>query len=160
MAERTERDLEEAAGRVDAARGYLHIDDKRAELSRLDEESAKPGFWDDAAHAQSVSKQASVLRDTIAEYEEAAALLDDARAALDLAAEDEAFAAENAAWAGVIPTGGRTNSTGLSGRGTPAGKSSSAAARRKNSSREFMGVIKRTTQSGPTYSGSMESSRR
>ena len=94
MAERTERDLEEAAGRVDAARGYLHIDDKRAELSRLDEESAKPGFWDDAAHAQSVSKQASVLRDTIAEYEEAAALLDDARAALDLAAEDEAFAAE------------------------------------------------------------------
>ena len=31
MAERTERDLEEAAGRVDAARGYLHIDDKRAE---------------------------------------------------------------------------------------------------------------------------------
>lgn len=80
MAERTERDLEEAAGRVDAARGYLHIDDKRAELSRLDEESAKPGFWDDAAHAQSVSKQASVLRDTIAEYEEAAALLDDARA--------------------------------------------------------------------------------
>ena len=35
-----------------------------------------------------------MLRDTIAEYEEAAALLDDARAALDLAAEDEAFAAE------------------------------------------------------------------
>ncbi|OUO90478.1 peptide chain release factor 2 [Gordonibacter sp. An230] len=94
MAERTERDMEEVADRVEAARGYLRIDDKRSELSRLDEESAKPGFWDDAVHAQSVSKQASVLRDTIAEYDEAAALLADARAALDLAVEDEAFAAE------------------------------------------------------------------
>ena len=88
------KDIEQAAQRVSDARGYLHIDDKRAELARLDEESAAPGFWDDAAHAQSVSKQASNLRDTIREYEEAAALLEDARAALELADEDEAFAAE------------------------------------------------------------------
>ncbi len=88
------KDIEQAAQRVSDARGYLHIDDKRAELARLDEESAAPGFWDDAAHAQSVSKQASNLRDTIHEYEEAAALLEDARAALELADEDGAFAAE------------------------------------------------------------------
>lgn len=88
------KDIEQATQRVSDARGYLHIDDKRAELARLDEESAAPGFWDDAAHAQSVSKQASNLRDTIREYEEAAALLEDARAALELADEDEAFAAE------------------------------------------------------------------
>ena len=88
------KDIEQAAQRVNDAHGYLHIDDKRAELARLDEESAAPGFWDDAAHAQSVSKQASNLRDTIREYEEAAALLEDARAALELADEDGAFAAE------------------------------------------------------------------
>ncbi len=88
------KDIEQATQRVSDARGYLHIDDKRAELARLDEESAAPGFWDDAAHAQSVSKQASNLRDTIREYEEAAALLEDARAALELADEDGAFAAE------------------------------------------------------------------
>ena len=88
------KDIEQAAQRVSDARGYLHIYDKRAELARLDEESAAPGFWDDAAHAQSVSKQASNLRDTIHEYEEAAALLEDARAALELADEDGAFAAE------------------------------------------------------------------
>ena len=88
------KDIEQAAQRVSDARGYLHIDDKRAELARLDEESAAPGFWDDAAHAQSVSKQASNLRDTIHEYEEAAALLEDARAALELTDEDGAFAAE------------------------------------------------------------------
>ena len=92
MAERN--DIEQAAQRVNDAHGYLHIDDKRAELARLDEESARPGFWDDAARAQGVSKQASNLRETIREYEDAAALLEDARAALELAGEDEAFAAE------------------------------------------------------------------
>ncbi|WP_281655227.1 peptide chain release factor 2 [Eggerthella sinensis] len=94
MADRDEKDLEQVAQRVQAAHGYLHIDERTAELAKLDEEIARPGFWDDAAHAQSVSKQASVLRDTIGEYNEAATLLDDARAAFDLAAEDELFAEE------------------------------------------------------------------
>jgi len=89
--------LEKVAQRVEAAHGYLHIDERAAELAKLDEEIAQPGFWDDASHAQSVSKQASVLRDTIAEYDEAAALLDDARAAFDLASEDELFAEEASA---------------------------------------------------------------
>lgn len=97
MADRDEKDLEKVAQRVEAAHGYLHIDECAAELAKLDEEIAQPGFWDDASHAQSVSKQASVLRDTIAEYDEAAALLDDARAAFDLASEDELFAEEASA---------------------------------------------------------------
>ena len=90
MADRDEKDLEKVAQRVEAAHGYLHIDERAEEI-------AQPGFWDDASHAQSVSKQASVLRDTIAEYDEAAALLDDARAAFDLASEDELFAEEASA---------------------------------------------------------------
>ena len=89
--------MEKVAQRVEAAHGYLHIDERAAELAKLDEEIAQPGFWDVASHAQSVSKQASVLRDTIAEYDEAAALLDDARAAFDLASEDELFAEEASA---------------------------------------------------------------
>lgn len=97
MADRDEKDLEKVAQRIEAAHGYLHIDERAAELAKLDEEIAQPGFWDDASHAQSVSKQASVLRDTIAEYDEAAALLDDARAAFDLASEDELFAEEASA---------------------------------------------------------------
>ena len=97
MADRDEKDLEKVAQRVEAAHGYLHIDERAAELAKLDEEIAQPGFWDDASHAQSVSKQASVLRDTIAEYDEAAALLDGARAAFDLASEDELFAEEASA---------------------------------------------------------------
>lgn len=94
MADSNERDIEQMAERVSDARGFLHIDDKTAELAKLDEEIAAPGFWDDASHAQAVSKQASNLRETIREYDEAAALLEDARAALELAGEDEAFAEE------------------------------------------------------------------
>ena len=97
MADRDEKDLEKVAQRVEAAHGYLHIDERAAELAKLDEEIAQPGFWDDASHAQSVSKQASVLRATTAEHDEAAALLDDARAAFDLASEDELFAEEASA---------------------------------------------------------------
>lgn len=88
------RDIEQAAQRVSDAHGYLHIDDKTAELAKLDEECARSDFWDNASHAQDVSKQASNLRETIREYNDAVSLLEDARAAFELACEDEAFAAE------------------------------------------------------------------
>lgn len=96
MAERNEKDLEQAAQRVKDAHAYLHIDDKVTELTKLEEEISSPGFWNDANHAQSVSKQASVLRDTIADYNQTCQLLDDVRAAFDLAAEDELFTEEAA----------------------------------------------------------------
>lgn len=94
MADVSEKNIEQMAERVSDARGFLHIEDKVVELAKLDEEVAAPGFWDDAAHAQGVSKAASNVRETIREYEDAAALLEDARAALELAGEDEAFAEE------------------------------------------------------------------
>ncbi len=94
MTDREDKNIDQIAERVADAHAYLHIDEKRVELDQLDAEVAAPGFWDDAAHASSVSKRASDLRDTIAEYEAAVSLLDDARAALELAEEDEAFASE------------------------------------------------------------------
>lgn len=94
MADKEIKELQEAARRVNDARAYLHIEEKEAELEELDDEIASPGFWDDAAHAQSVSKQASNLRDTIGEYDAAVALLEDVRTAFELAGEDEAFAEE------------------------------------------------------------------
>lgn len=96
MSDRELKDIEQVAQRVVDARGYLHVDEKTEELSALDKTIASPGFWDDAAHAQDVSKRASNLRDTIDEYCEAETLLEDARAALELAAEDPAFEDEAA----------------------------------------------------------------
>ncbi len=94
MAETKEKDLERLSQRVSDAYGYLHIDESRQTLALLDKEIAEPGFWDDPTHAQEVSKQASALRDTIAEYEQAVTLLEEARVAAEFADEDEAFGKE------------------------------------------------------------------
>ncbi len=88
------KELEQAAARVKDAYGFLHIQEKQAELETLNEEIAAPGFWDEANHAQSVSKQASNLRETIKEYEAAKTLLEDVYAAHELAEEDASFVEE------------------------------------------------------------------
>ncbi len=97
-----QKELEKAAGRVDDAFSFLHIEDKRAELARLDEQTAAPDFWNDPAAAQTVSKQAANVRATIEDFERAQGLLDDARTALELADDDEAFAEEAAAAASEL----------------------------------------------------------
>ena len=94
MAEKENLNIDDVAERLAAAHEYLHIEDSQAELVNLDHKAAQPGFWDDAAAAQEVSKKASNLRDTLNAYDVACGLLDDARAADELASEDEGFAAE------------------------------------------------------------------
>lgn len=94
MADKELKDIEQVAQRVSDAHGFLHIDDKTAQLTALDAQIAQAGFWDDAQRAQTVSKQASSLRDTIDAYNAAVSLLDDARAAHELAGEDPLFAEE------------------------------------------------------------------
>ncbi len=89
-----QKDIEKAAVRVEDAFSFLHIDEKRTELAALDEQTASPDFWNDPEAAQAVSKKAANLRATIEDYERACGLLDDAAAALELAGDDEAFAAE------------------------------------------------------------------
>ena len=89
-----EKDIAEAEKRVRDAHAFLHITEKTARLAELDKECAQPGFWDDTVHAQEISKQASNLRETIHDYESATSLLEDGKAAIELAGEDEAFVAE------------------------------------------------------------------
>ena len=89
-----QRALDRGAERTSDARSFLHIDEKTAELAELDRRIAAPDFWNDPATAQGVSKRASGLRQTLADYGRACSLLDDARTALELAGEDEAFGQE------------------------------------------------------------------
>ena len=88
------REDEVLADRLEQARAYLHIDDKRKELEKLDEESSEAGFWDDPTHAQEVSKRASSVRETLQDFAHACSLLEDARTAFDLAQEDPEFEQE------------------------------------------------------------------
>ena len=71
-------------------------------LFRSDAQAAAPDFWNDADTAQAVSKKAANLRATIEDYERAAALLEDAQTAMELAGDDAAFAEEAAAAAGEL----------------------------------------------------------
>ena len=94
MSEVDQKTIDQLGKRVEDARVFLHIAEKADELAQLDEETTHPGFWDDPAHAQVVSKRAGNLRETIREYNEAKSLFEDVQAAYELAAEDEAFALE------------------------------------------------------------------
>ena len=88
------KEHEAVALRLEQARAYLHIDEKAAQLAKLEKEMTSPSFWDDANHAQDVSKQVSVIRTTLDDYDEACGLLEEAQAAFDLAEEDPEFAEE------------------------------------------------------------------
>ena len=89
-----QKEIEKAQGRLSDAFSFLRIEEKRDELAALDEQTARPDFWNDAATAQAVSKKAAGLRATIEDYERACGLLDDAAAACELAGDDAAFAEE------------------------------------------------------------------
>ncbi|MCL2751054.1 MAG: peptide chain release factor 2, partial [Coriobacteriia bacterium] len=68
----------------------LQLETKRKELEKLDEATSQPGFWDDTNKAQDISRQAALLRNTLAQYEKAEALLADALAAQELEMSEEA----------------------------------------------------------------------
>ncbi len=97
-----QKELEAASSRVEDAFSFLRIEERRAELAELDAQAAAPDFWNDADTAQAVSKKAANLRATIEDYERAAALLEDAQTAIELAGDDAAFAEEAAAAAGEL----------------------------------------------------------
>jgi peptide chain release factor 2 len=80
--------LDHLATRLEEARGYLHLDDKRSQLQALEQQMSVAGFWDDQKAAQAVSKQAADLRGDIDDFEAAQALYDDAATANELAQAD------------------------------------------------------------------------
>lgn len=77
---------------------YLHVDDKRQEVSELQKRSAEAGFWDDTQAAQGVMTRIASLQDDIDNYESALGEVADLEVANELAIddEDEALAAEAA----------------------------------------------------------------
>jgi peptide chain release factor 2 len=98
MAEDISAILDELNARLEHAGDYLRINDKRSELASMEAQFAEPGFWDDQARAQKLSKLASDLRGEVSEYDSAVALYDDACAANELAMleDDDALAQEAA----------------------------------------------------------------
>lgn len=76
--------LEERLSEVES---YLHLDEARGRVAELEEQSAAPGFWDDADAARELMAELARCRGNVEAVEGARTRLADARAALDLAAE-------------------------------------------------------------------------
>ena len=96
MADDRSSELGKLGERISEVGSYLHIDAKRDKLRELEKKTSEPGFWDDSMTAQSVTKEASDLRDEIAGYDKAVADLEDAQVANELAmdGDDESLAQE------------------------------------------------------------------
>jgi peptide chain release factor 2 len=90
MVEDRSTDIAASAERLVRIGEYLHLDAKRTEADALEAKAGEPGFWDDQANAQAVSRKAAELRDEIATYESIVGSLEDAEAGNELAvAEDD-----------------------------------------------------------------------
>lgn len=69
--------------------GYFDVDDKEKSVKSLDEETARPGFWDDNESAQKVLQKRSGLLRTIEIWKNLENEKEDLGAMLELSAEEE-----------------------------------------------------------------------
>lgn len=83
----TADDLSALAARLDEVEGYLHLDEARSRVAELEQQSAQPGFWDDADRARTLMSELSGCKEHIASVVSARERLADASAALELADE-------------------------------------------------------------------------
>lgn len=89
MADTEAVSLQALAERLSEVEGYLHLIEKRQQISELEAESARPNFWDDAEAAQKIMTQLASLRDDVAGIDRAKEKLGDAEAAFELGTELE-----------------------------------------------------------------------
>ena len=75
-------------GRIEAMCRFLHIEDKRAHLVELQQQSSADDFWNDQQHAQAIMAKMGALRAEIKDYEQTCSMLEDAEIAQELALED------------------------------------------------------------------------
>ena len=62
----TSASLEALSARLDEVEGYLHIDERRAEVKQLEQQSAQAGFWDDAEAASAIMSRLTRAREDVA----------------------------------------------------------------------------------------------
>ncbi|MCB9555969.1 MAG: peptide chain release factor 2 [Deltaproteobacteria bacterium] len=96
-----EEKLQQQAERLEALRGHLDLDATRTRLGELEAQAASSDFWNDNERAQVVLREQARCRSLINRFETAHRGLEDAKALLELAREenDEASASEAGAGA-------------------------------------------------------------
>ncbi|HEX5735386.1 MAG TPA: peptide chain release factor 2 [Blastocatellia bacterium] len=80
---------EDLSTRAAELRGFFDPETKRAELQRIEEESAKPDFWNDQDRAQKVLRRRSRLDGAIEKADRFKREIEDATVLIEFSAEDE-----------------------------------------------------------------------
>ena len=104
MADITKDTLDALRARLVEVEGYLHIDERRLDVKRLEEQGADPALWNDADAARDVMAQLASAKSDVAAIDGARAKLDDAAAAFELGEEmgDDDLLAEAAESAATL----------------------------------------------------------
>jgi peptide chain release factor 2 len=100
-------DLESLRKRLDDARGYLSVEQKRARLGELELQASEPSLWDDPDNARKVTTDLSNTKADVDLWDDLAARLDDA-AVLDELAREEGDESHEDEIAGAIASLGRS----------------------------------------------------
>ncbi|MGH9274223.1 MAG: peptide chain release factor 2 [Acidimicrobiales bacterium] len=74
--------------RLTEAEGYLAIDAKRARLTELENEMARPDLWDDTEHAKAVSTEYARVGDDVRSIDDLSRSIDDTRMLYELGIEE------------------------------------------------------------------------
>jgi peptide chain release factor 2 len=89
-------ELEALGERLTEAERYLGLDKLEARRAELEAEVGRPDLWDDADHAREVTKELGRVAADLDQLGELRALVEDARASLELTAESAAEGAPDA----------------------------------------------------------------
>ncbi len=85
----TAEQIKDLHGRVDVLQKCLHIEDKRKELAEKEQESQRPGFWDDPKKAESFMKSLNSVKSWIVSFEKARTAVDDLDVLQEFATEED-----------------------------------------------------------------------
>jgi len=84
----------ELKSRIEHLHGFLHIDDRKAEMAELEKKMSAPDFWNDKEAAQTTVASLSACRNLLEPYRKIEGEIEDYTVALELADEDEGFLKE------------------------------------------------------------------
>ncbi|MEK6300005.1 MAG: peptide chain release factor 2 [Acidobacteriota bacterium] len=94
MIEELRQKYQDLAARAAELRGFFDPDAKRVELAKIEEESAKPDFWNDQERAQKVLRRRSRVEAAAEKADRFRRDVEDTAVLIEFASEDEASLAE------------------------------------------------------------------
>ncbi|WP_460677153.1 peptide chain release factor 2 [Hymenobacter coalescens] len=86
--------VKDLRGRVEALRGTFDYDNRKAQVTTLEQQSQSPGFWDDSKKAEATLKELKGIKVWTDDFDTAAKTVDDLDVLFDFYKEGEATEAE------------------------------------------------------------------